>query len=223
MNRSSFLINLHLWVNKKKSSSDTQRELRVEPQLLHVGWTCQKKRECRRREGRQEKEWAVEKRVDVNRWLSQSFLHICELMISHLCTEPIRSILCSSCPGLISKVDLHWQCFVSLINNNHHQPSGGGDMPELVGSLWAVSCGALCCDDSEAMWWQLHQALPLCPPATTPTPPSATQQRYFSTAFSLLSGQNASRPILTAHTFTHVVGLDIIITFTILIALWDFP
>lgn len=45
-------------------------------------------------------------------------LSYCELMISHLHTEPIRNILCSSCPGLISKVDLYWHCFVSLINNN---------------------------------------------------------------------------------------------------------
>lgn len=92
------------------------------------------------------------------------FLHIYEFIISHLNAESIRIILCCSCPWLGQQ---GWSTLAALrlTHQQQHQPSGGGKTPAVAGCLPAISCGALCCDDREAMWRQLHQVLPPLPSA----------------------------------------------------------
>ena len=73
------------------------------------------------------------------------------LIISHLHAEPIMIILCSFLPRPCHQ---GWPT---------QQPSGGGEVPAGMGWLPEISGGVLRPDDSEAMWRQLNQALPLLP------------------------------------------------------------
>lgn len=78
-----------------------------------------------------------------------------------------------------------------LTHQQQHQPSGSGTMPAVAGWLPTISCGVLCCADSDAMWWQLHQVLPLCSceGPTSLTPLSGGNKDAALVALSLLSNK----------------------------------
>ena len=182
-------------------------------------------------------QWTRESKVWAKRWWARGawpifflfffFLHIYEFIISHLNAESIRIISCSSCPWLGQQ---GWSTLAALrlTHQQQHQPSGGGKTPAVAGCLPAISCGALCCDDREAMWRQLHRVLPPLPSAKSHQSPSpvwrTTEMLLAGLVFVPLTSQREA-PLLTLITLrrlsTLLVGVDTMVL-SVRVALGDF-
>ena len=155
------------------------------------------------------------------------FLHIYEFIISHLNAESIRIISCSSCPWLGQQ---GWSTLAALrlTHQQQHQPSGGGKTPAVAGCLPAISCGALCCDDREAMWRQLHRVLPPLPSAKShqsPSPVWRTTEMLLAGLVFVPPTSQREAPLLTLITLrrlsTLLVGVDTMVL-SVRVALGDF-